>query len=180
MTELPKNIQNAIDKWKYDNQPKKPNFVKLNRYEDFDSIKYNNNIIEFTPGEDKDNKMSKLQFIHNSNVLHESINSCDPCWAPESYIIFDRNKLSEMKSIRVTVNGFLINEISSEMIFVMQSKFNLTPLTYHKNPNIYDINKMIFIKFQDYGNEYDIKREILFHDGKTILIKDDNIHYIRY
>lgn len=180
MTDFPKNIQNAIDKWKYDNQPKKPNFVKFNRYEDFDSIKYNNNIIEFTPGEDKDNKMSKLQFIHNSNVLHESINSCDPCWAPESYIIFDRNKLSEMKSIRFTVNGFLINEISSEMIFFMQSKFNLTPLTYNKNTEIYDINKMIFIKFQDYGNEYDIKREILFHDGKTIPIKDEDIHYLRY
>ena len=178
MTELPKNIQCAINKWKLNNQPKKPKIIKLNKYEDFDSIKHINNIIEFPPGED--NKLSELQFIHNSNVLNDSINSCDPCWAPESYIIFDRSKLFEMKSIRITLNGFLINEISSEMIFVMQTNFNLTPLTYHKNSDIYDINKMIFIKFQDYGNDYDVKREILFHDGKTIQIKDEDIHYLRY
>ena len=47
MTELPKNIQCAINKWKLNNQPKKPDTFKLNKYEDFDSIKYKNYIIEF-------------------------------------------------------------------------------------------------------------------------------------
>ena len=64
----------AINKWKLENNnDKKLEVVKLKKYNEFDSIKHFNKLIEFEGG-GIDNKLFNFQFIHNSNVICSNLN----------------------------------------------------------------------------------------------------------
>ena len=64
-TKIPENIQKALNRWKLENKKINHDTIKLNKLQDFDSIKHMYSIIEFEPSIDIDNKMSQLQYIHN-------------------------------------------------------------------------------------------------------------------
>ena len=175
---IPQNIQEAINRWKLDNNSdENPQLVKLEKYEDFDSIKHKNFLIEFPPGKIGD-KMWKLQFMHNSSVICENVNKQNPSFSPETYINLDHKELKNISKISFLINDFVIDEIYSQMIYIAQNSYKLTPLTYNKDKNKYDKSKMIFLNF--YSNNNEIVRKIIYNDNTEKIIKPEDIQYIKY
>lgn len=187
----PVNIQAAIDRWKVDHSDlQKPQVVKLEKREDFDSIKHYNSIIEFPPGGKVGDEMWTLQHNHNLNVilsyymkkkkLDENLH-----YAPETYLMFDKDELPKIKYIEFYVNNLLLDRYSAEQMYVLQEVYDLTPFTYNKTAFMFERDNMYFLKMYDdqvTNNHIDvkIKRMIVYRDGTNKEITDDMIHTLKY
>ena len=178
-TKIPENIQKALNRWKLENKKINHDTIKLNKLQDFDSIKHMYSIIEFEPSIDIDNKMSQLQYIHNLNVINQNFKLENPIWSPETYIYLDINELEKIKSIRTRINDFVIDEKYSQMIYAAQLSYDLTPFTYNSECKI-DKNKIIFINFIDNSEEYNYINEIVYLDGNTKIIHQNDIYWCPY
>lgn len=170
MSKIPENIQIVIDEYKkIKGDIDKPKKVYLKDKNDFDSIKHENILIEFTSGGKVGDDLWQLQYTHNSSVLlkyDQKIKSIkDPNYAPETCIIIEDP--SKVKSICEYFKDIIINEIPMNHLYIANQLYDLRPI-----PEYMVRDDMFFIKFID-----KTKRKIKYIDGK---IEDIEVHECKY
>jgi len=125
-------IKPYIDKWNETHKkPSYPNEVHINNASEFDTIKHKDVLIIFPAGGKVGDAEWKLQYYHNSTILHKYyVQLKQPTIAPTTFIYLKNHvqNLYQKFTIEIMCDNMLVSKYESEWInIIIETGYDIIP-----------------------------------------------------